>query len=137
MAAVCAWRQVTLHSPLTHCSTLLLLAPDQIGISMMFVGAISILVEVGLICAVLFEHFKLSLLYTVLMAAGLIHGISSGGQLYALSLTFQIFLLLSFVVFSLGIKVKSITANQILDKASDIELRNEQQTCLNDKAQGV
>ena len=98
---------------------------------MMFVAAISILVEVGLVCAILFEHFKLSLLYTIIMVAGLIHGLYSGGTIYAASLTFQVFYLAAFAFFSLGIKVKHIAANRIMLKNGDIELRNEER-CLNE-----
>lgn len=91
---------------------------------MMFVATVSIMVEVGLICAILFEHFKSSLLYSVLMAGAILHGVLTGGQLYCASLTFQIAFLAAFCCFAAGIKLKTFAADRIIERGSCLELRH-------------
>lgn len=40
---------------------------------MVFVAVVSIMIEIGIICSIIFEHFKLSVLYNLIMLAGMIY----------------------------------------------------------------
>ena len=92
---------------------------------MMFVASISIIVEVGLICAILFDHFKCSVLYSALLAGAMVHGLSGGGQMYIFSLVFQTVILVAFIFFAFGIKLKKYAADRIIIKRdTDLELHH-------------
>ncbi|KAH9511943.1 uncharacterized protein LOC124498822 [Dermatophagoides farinae] len=118
-------------------------------ISMLFVAVISILIEVGLICSIIFEHFKLSLFYNIIMIVGLFHHLSTSssssssssststtssimvqndntdGITSSISLIYQILFLILFLIYSFSIKAKNKFARRLLIK-NEIELNADQ-----------
>ncbi|XP_027195070.2 uncharacterized protein LOC113789700 [Dermatophagoides pteronyssinus] len=124
-------------------------------ISMLFVAVISILIEVGLICSIIFEHFKLSLFFNIIMIAGLFHHLSSSsssssslsssinasttttimvqnnnsstddGITSSISFIYQILFLVLFLFYSFGIKAKNKLSKRLMIK-NEFELNADQ-----------
>lgn len=100
--------------------------------SMVFVAVVSIFIEVGLIYSIIVENFKLTVLYNVIMIAGLVfhlagteREIQNDAELNrsyrSFSFIYQTLFLCTFLVYTVGLKIRNYKADRLLRK-NQIEL---------------
>ena len=96
------------------------------GLIPMYVACVSILVEIGLIFAVLLQDFKASLFWSTLMGFALLQQLRTPSSALEIpSMAFQVLFFASFMCFTMGLKVKVIvTDRMMLREKESCEMRS-------------